>query len=63
MAAAAWATWITKDDPPTDVLSVNEGCRPMYSAVASVLNPAVIRPLTSDSCNPASANALWAASA
>ena len=59
----AWATWITNDDPPTVVLSVNVGLIPMYSAVTRVEPPAVRRPSTSLLARPASSRALWAASA
>ena len=59
----AWATCITKDDPPTVVLSVKVGLMPMYSAVTMVEPPAVKRPSTSLLASPASSRALWAASA
>ena len=58
IAAAAGAMWITKDEPPTEVLSVKAGLMPRYSAVVRVEKPAVINPFTSPLDRPASSRAL-----
>ena len=63
MAARACATCMTKEDPPTDVLSVKLGVIPRYSAVAKEEKPAVNTPFTSDLDRPASSRAFDAASA
>src|SRR5688572_18588646 len=63
IAAIACSTCTRKDEPPIEVLSLYLGLMPMYSAVASVLKPAVKRPSTSLTLRPASARALKPASA
>src|SRR3990172_3764260 len=66
MAAAACSTWITKEEPPTEVLSVYVGWMPRYSATWRLglqPGPEVNRPSTSDIGMPASSRALRAASA
>ena len=54
---------MTKEEPPTDVLSVKLGVIPRYSAVAKEEKPAVNTPFTSDLDRPASSRAFDAASA
>src|SRR3990172_6376703 len=66
MAAAACSTWMTKEEPPTEVLSVYVGWMPRYSATWRLglqPGPDVNRPSTSDMGMPASSRALRAASA
>ena len=62
IAAMACAMWITKEDPPTEVLSVNLGFIPMYSATSSDDQPAVKKASISVIDIPASRQALCAAS-
>ena len=63
IAAAACSTWMTNDDPPTDVPSMNFGSMPRYSPSWRIEGPAVKIASTSDLSMPASASAFFAASA
>src|SRR5213083_45845 len=67
MAAAACSTSITKEEPPTEVLSVYFGWMPRYSASCRVgdqpADPALKMPSTSESAMPASSREFRAASA